>query len=182
MRGRLLLLLTVLALIAGCSKRGEAIRSLTIGKQVWMAENLTTDKYRNGDFIRHTKSVEEWHDAISRQESAWCNDGNESGEVGGFTTGSSLTICAALHPKGGTCRPMPNGGNAKRRPMAGASRQILPEVATALASFSEREARHCSGRPRHRERSAPGAAKSAKRVASCNECTSRKGYGCRCGA
>lgn len=77
LRGRLLFLLTVLVLSAGCAKRDEPVKSLTIGNQVWMAENLTTDKYRNGDLIRHAKSVEEWNDAISRQEGAWCNYGNE---------------------------------------------------------------------------------------------------------
>lgn len=65
------------ALFAGCAKPGDTARSVTIGKQVWMAENLDTDRYRNGEPIRHAKSVEEWNDAISKQEGAWCTYGNE---------------------------------------------------------------------------------------------------------
>jgi len=79
LRRRSMFLFTVLVLLAGCTKRDDAVQTLTIGKQVWMAENLATETYRNGDLIRHAKSVEEWNDAISKQEGAWCDYGNESG-------------------------------------------------------------------------------------------------------
>jgi hypothetical protein len=72
-----LLVVVLLLLVTGCAKRDKSIRSIIIGEQVWMAENLVTDRYRNGDPIRHAKSVEEWNDAISKQEGAWCDYGNE---------------------------------------------------------------------------------------------------------
>ncbi|HHE31767.1 MAG TPA: hypothetical protein ENL07_03850 [Chlorobaculum parvum] len=70
-------LFAMLALLAGCTKRDDAVKTLTIGKQVWMAENLSVTHYRNGDQIRHARSVEEWNDAISKQEGAYCDYGNE---------------------------------------------------------------------------------------------------------
>jgi len=76
-RDPFLLFVVVLLLVTGCVKRDKRIRSITIGEQVWMAENLATDCYRNGDPIRHAKSVEEWNDAISRQEGAWCDYDND---------------------------------------------------------------------------------------------------------
>ncbi|MBN1929914.1 MAG: fibrobacter succinogenes major paralogous domain-containing protein [Chlorobiaceae bacterium] len=75
-RGVLALLAVVLVLASGCAKR-DAVQSIAIGKQVWMAENLDTEKYRNGDLIRHARSVEDWNDAISKQEGAYCDYGNE---------------------------------------------------------------------------------------------------------
>ncbi|MGC8774725.1 MAG: fibrobacter succinogenes major paralogous domain-containing protein [Chlorobaculum sp.] len=76
-RNPFLLVVVVVLLVAGCTVRDKSIRSITIGEQVWMAENLATGRYRNGDQIRHAKSVEEWNDAISKQEGAWCDYGND---------------------------------------------------------------------------------------------------------
>lgn len=38
----------------------NAQNSLTIGKQIWMTENLDVDHFQNGDIIREVKSKEEW--------------------------------------------------------------------------------------------------------------------------
>ncbi len=76
---RLSFLLAMLVLLAGCAKLDDSARTLTIGKQIWMAENLSVTHYRNGDPIRHASSVEEWNDAISKQEGAYCDYGNELG-------------------------------------------------------------------------------------------------------
>ncbi len=75
--GALFLFAMLSLFVSGCARRDDAVQGITIGKQVWMAENLATDRYRNGDPIRHAKSVEEWNDAISKQEGAWCDYGNE---------------------------------------------------------------------------------------------------------
>lgn len=45
---------------------------VTIGKQVWMSENLNVDKFRNGDPIPQAKSEEEWKNAGERKQPAWC--------------------------------------------------------------------------------------------------------------
>lgn len=75
--GALFLFAVLLLLSSGCARRDDAVQGITIGKQVWMAGNLATGKYRNGDPIRQARSVEEWNDAISKQEGAWCDYGND---------------------------------------------------------------------------------------------------------
>lgn len=70
------LIAIVLFLSSGCTKRDDAGQGIFIGRQIWMAENLAIDKYRNGDPIRQARSLEEWNDAITKQEGAWCDYGN----------------------------------------------------------------------------------------------------------
>lgn len=48
-------------------------RTVTIGTQTWMAENLRTTKYRNGDEIPEITSNTSWKDLTS---DAYCNYGN----------------------------------------------------------------------------------------------------------
>lgn len=43
-----------------------------IGKQVWMAENLQLDTFRNGDTIPWAQSAEEWINAGKNKQPAWC--------------------------------------------------------------------------------------------------------------
>jgi uncharacterized protein (TIGR02145 family) len=45
---------------------------VSIGKQVWMSENLNVDKFRNGDSIPHAKTKEEWILAGEKKQPAWC--------------------------------------------------------------------------------------------------------------
>lgn len=96
---RLSFLLVMLVLLAGCTKRDDARKTLMFGKQVWMAENLAVDHYRNGDPIRHARSVKEWNDAISKQEGAWCDYGNEPG-AGRFYNWFAVSEPRGLAPEG----------------------------------------------------------------------------------
>lgn len=57
--------------ITGCSSHRDS-KEITIGRQIWMSRNLDTDRYRNGDPVRHAASEAEWHDAASKEEGAWC--------------------------------------------------------------------------------------------------------------
>jgi uncharacterized protein (TIGR02145 family) len=50
----------------------DASKEVTIGNQVWMAENLNVDKFRNGDPIPEAKTAEEWKKAGENQQPAWC--------------------------------------------------------------------------------------------------------------
>jgi len=50
---------------------------VTIGKQVWMIENLNVDKFRNGDPIPHAKTKEEWEKAGEEGKPAWCYYDND---------------------------------------------------------------------------------------------------------
>jgi len=47
-------------------------KTVKIGEQVWMAENLNTDRFRNGDIIPEAKNVDEWNNYIQAEEPAWC--------------------------------------------------------------------------------------------------------------
>lgn len=63
----------------------EKFKSIRIGNQEWMAENLNVDKFRNGDLIPYIESNEEWEKAGSIGNPAWCYYDNnaENGKVFG---------------------------------------------------------------------------------------------------
>ncbi len=50
----------------------EPVKSVVIGAQEWMVENLNVDKFRNGDPIPEAKSNEEWIKANQEKQPAWC--------------------------------------------------------------------------------------------------------------
>ena len=51
------------------------IKSVKIGNQVWMVENLNVDKFRNGDLIPEAKTDYEWE---WKGKPAWCYYRNDS--------------------------------------------------------------------------------------------------------
>jgi uncharacterized protein (TIGR02145 family) len=53
-------------------------QTVTIGKQVWMAQNLNVEKFRNGDPIPKAKTEEEWKKAGENKQPAWCYYDNDS--------------------------------------------------------------------------------------------------------
>lgn len=59
---------------------GRSYRTIEIGDQVWMAENLNAESFRNGDPIKHISGNDKW----ARQSTcAWCYYDNDekNGEV-----------------------------------------------------------------------------------------------------
>lgn len=54
---------------------GNIYKTVTIGSQTWMAENLRTTKYTNGDTIAHFKSNEDWKNAM---QGAYCDYENKT--------------------------------------------------------------------------------------------------------
>ncbi|ARM30360.1 fibrobacter succinogenes major paralogous domain-containing protein [Prosthecochloris sp. HL-130-GSB] len=74
------------------------VPTVTIGKQEWMASNLDTEYYRNGDPVRHARTEEEWHDALSKGEGAWCHYDNKSGN--GNSMGKLYNWYAVEDPRG----------------------------------------------------------------------------------
>lgn len=83
-----LVLITAIQLSScgGTSKDGtskdETSKEITIGKQVWMSENLNVDKFRNGEVIPEAKTEKEWKNAGLKKQPAWCyyNNNPDNGE------------------------------------------------------------------------------------------------------
>jgi uncharacterized protein (TIGR02145 family) len=71
----------LLSALLSCSLNDSTIKDLRdsrvyktvkIGEQVWMAENLNADKFRNGDIIQEATTAEEWIKAGENNQPAWC--------------------------------------------------------------------------------------------------------------
>ncbi len=52
-------------------------KSVKIGNQIWMTENLNVDRFRNGDLIPEAKTVDEWELAGENKQPAWCYYNND---------------------------------------------------------------------------------------------------------
>lgn len=57
---------------------GNIYKTIQIGNQIWMAENLRTTHYRNGDPIEYIKTNTNW---ISTNSGAYCNYDNTNENV-----------------------------------------------------------------------------------------------------
>lgn len=53
-------------------KSGNNYKTVVIGSQTWMAQNLNTTYFRNGDPIPEAKSDAEWEKAGTEGKPAWC--------------------------------------------------------------------------------------------------------------
>ena len=56
---------------------GHEYKVVKIGNQVWMAENLNVDRFRNGDLIPHIQDREQWLQAGEAGQPAWCYYDND---------------------------------------------------------------------------------------------------------
>jgi uncharacterized protein (TIGR02145 family) len=56
---------------------GNVYKTVTIGNQVWLTENLNTTHYRNGDPILEVKTAAEWEDCYRKEKGAWCYYNND---------------------------------------------------------------------------------------------------------
>jgi uncharacterized protein (TIGR02145 family) len=83
-------------------KDGNVYKSVTIGTQVWMAENLKTTKYLNGDPIGTTIPASLNISAESTPEYQWPSGGNESnvGTYGRLYTWYAITDSRKICPTG----------------------------------------------------------------------------------
>jgi len=70
-------------------------KSITIGPQIWMAENLEVSRYKNGDEIPQVQDAVEWNRLTT---GAWCYYENNS--ANGITYGKLYNWYAVNDPRG----------------------------------------------------------------------------------
>ena len=79
------------------------MKEVEIGKQIWMAENLNVDKFRNGDSIPQAITDEEWVIAANNEKPAWCyynNDPKNGKKYGKLYNWYAVNDPRGLAPKG----------------------------------------------------------------------------------
>jgi uncharacterized protein (TIGR02145 family) len=99
----LILIAVVMTAMMLSSCDGGASNKVTIGKQVWMAQNLNVDKFRNGDPIPEAKTDEEWEKAGENGEPAWCyynNNPDNGGRYGKLYNWHAVNDSRGLAPEG----------------------------------------------------------------------------------
>lgn len=82
---------------------GNVYKTVKIGNQIWMAENLYVDRFLNGDLIPHAKTYEEWKIAGKKAKPAWCyydNDPNNDKKYGKLYNWYAVNNRRGLAPKG----------------------------------------------------------------------------------
>jgi uncharacterized protein (TIGR02145 family) len=78
-------------------------KSVKIGNQIWMVNNLNVSRFRNGEIIPQVKSAEEWAKADKNKQPAWCyyNNNPDLGErFGKIYNGHAVKDARGLAPKG----------------------------------------------------------------------------------
>jgi uncharacterized protein (TIGR02145 family) len=73
-------------------------KTVKIGNQEWMAENLNTSKFRNGDLISEAKTRKEWQQAGREGKPVWSYYGNDPAK--GSTYGKLYNWYAVNDPRG----------------------------------------------------------------------------------
>jgi uncharacterized protein (TIGR02145 family) len=73
-------------------------KTVKIGEQIWMAENLNVDRFKNGDPIPEAKSDAEWKNAATYGKPAWCYF--ENNPQYGTTRGKLYNWYAVNDPRG----------------------------------------------------------------------------------
>jgi uncharacterized protein (TIGR02145 family) len=82
---------------------GKNYRTVIIGSQTWMSENLDVDKFRNGDPIPEAKTDEEWEKAGKNKMPAWCyydNDPKNALKYGKLYNWYAVNDVRGLAPEG----------------------------------------------------------------------------------
>jgi clan AA aspartic protease (TIGR02281 family) len=85
------------------STNSSTIKSVKIGTQTWMTENLNVDRFRNGDLIPEAKTDEEWLNAGKNKQPAWCyydNNPVNGAKYGKLYNWYALNDPRGLSPKG----------------------------------------------------------------------------------
>ena len=84
-------------------KGSNDYKTVKIGSQEWMAENLNASTFRNGDPIPQAKTEEEWTKAGEEGKPAWCyyeNDPANGNIYGKFYNWHAVNDLRGLAPEG----------------------------------------------------------------------------------
>ncbi len=73
-------------------------KKVKIHSQLWMAENLNVDTYRNGELILHADTLEKWERYGKEKKGCWCYYDNN--EVNGRKFGKLYNWYAVNDPRG----------------------------------------------------------------------------------
>jgi uncharacterized protein (TIGR02145 family) len=82
---------------------GRVYKTVKIGSQVWMAENLNADRFRNGDPITEAFSFAQWRMAETNKKPAWCyynNSPTEGKKYGRLYNWYAINDSRGLAPPG----------------------------------------------------------------------------------
>ena len=82
---------------------GNVYRTVQIGADIWMAENLSVRHFRNGDPIPEARTPEEWIAAGQAGTPAWCyydNDSEYGAEYGRLYNWYAVVDSRGLEPQG----------------------------------------------------------------------------------
>lgn len=99
--GYFLIVLSIV--ISSCESKikdrdGNIYKEVNIGKQKWMAENLTVCHFRNGDTIPEVRSAEDWIKFGEEGKPAWCYE--ENNPITGKKYGKLYNWYAVNDPRG----------------------------------------------------------------------------------
>lgn len=85
------------------SRDGRVYKTVKIGSQLWMAENLNVDRFQNGDLLFHAKTNEEWVEASKNKIPAYCyfeNNERNSQRFGKLYNWWAIIDLRTLAPEG----------------------------------------------------------------------------------
>jgi uncharacterized protein (TIGR02145 family) len=80
------------------SRNNRTYKTVRIGSQVWMAENLDVATFRNGTNIPEARSEAEWLEAELKKQPVWCYYLNDPHNTGKY--GKLYNAYAAIDPRG----------------------------------------------------------------------------------
>lgn len=64
--------LLILALALSFNIYSQEDKTIKIGTQIWMSENLNVTTFKNGDVIKEAKTLLEWEKYCKQKKPAWC--------------------------------------------------------------------------------------------------------------
>ncbi|MFN4909931.1 MAG: fibrobacter succinogenes major paralogous domain-containing protein [Flavobacteriales bacterium] len=79
-------------------RNGKRLETVTIGTQVWSTTNLDVERFLNGDLISEAKTQEQWMEANTKGQPAWCYF--ENNPSNGQKYGRLYNWFAVIDPRG----------------------------------------------------------------------------------